>query len=120
MPRGLYVLIAKKDGRRSRSKALANYAKVLTKARNQEIRSAFIEEFKKRDFNAGLEQRSRRDRNVCSPTAKAESGGVIRAAVAPPCAAVPHRGPGPASLRHREPLGEGADSASGRCSASGW
>ena len=51
----------------------------MTKARNLEVRNAFIEEFRKRDFNAGLNRESRRSRAVLA-AAKAEAGGVLRAA----------------------------------------
>ena len=76
--KGLYVLIAKKETK-IEVESSREYAKALTKARNQEVRDAFIEEFKKRDFNAGLNSGVDAIEKVLA-AAKADAGGVIRAA----------------------------------------
>jgi len=81
--KGLYVLIAKDDSK-IEVESSREYAKALTKARNLEVRSAFIAELKKRDFNAALNKGLEAIERVLAE-AKADSGGVIRAA-APPAA----------------------------------
>ena len=97
--KGLYVLIAKKETK-IEVESSREYAKALTKARNQEVRSAFIEEFKKRDFNAGLNSGDRGDRKG----ARRGQGRVRRRHPSrgspPPRVAARHRGPARASPRH--------------------
>ena len=79
--KGLYVLIAKKEAK-IEVESHREYSKALTKARNQEVRNAFIEEFKKRDFNAGLNRGVEAIEQVLA-AAKAEAGGAIRGRGAP-------------------------------------
>ena len=83
--KGLYVLIAKQETK-IEVESSREYSKALTKARMQEIKAAFVAEFKKRDFNAGLNSGVETIEKVLN-TAKADGGGAIRAtapAAAPP------------------------------------
>ena len=102
--RGLYVLIAKKETKIEVESHRA-FSKVLTKARNQEVRNAFIEEFKKRDFNAGLNRGVEAIEEVLAE-AKAQAGGTSaprppRRARRPRSAAPPGRSRGTWRRRRR-------------------
>jgi hypothetical protein len=85
---GLYILIAKRETK-IEVEASRAFANALTRPRRVAIRSAFIDEFKRQDFDGGLKQGVETIESEIAQ-AKAESGGVLRQAV--PAPGVPVRG----------------------------
>ncbi len=64
---GVYILIAKKEAK-IRAEASSDYQKYLTRSRFQTVDDAFVAQFKKRDFDGGLEQGVAKLDSVFSPT----------------------------------------------------
>ncbi len=76
--RGIYLLIAKKESK-ILAEASRDYRKFLTREKLQSVDNAFAEQFKKRDFDAGLARGMAKMGSVLSD-AKLEAGGTIRQA----------------------------------------
>ncbi len=87
--RGLYILISRKDNK-IEADAHKTYAKHLTRPRRVAIRGAFLNDFKKEDFDAGLAKGVEKIEATFSE-ARAEAGGSLK-----PVTVAPRRGVAPA------------------------
>jgi len=100
---GLFILIPKQD-HKIRSLASRHYARALTQGRLQAIDQAFIDQFKKGDFDAGLKDGVQTIGRELS-AAQAETGGQLRRAEGAPV--IPHRG-GPVARQGGNGFGLGS------------